>query len=198
MALFSYLRGMTQDELYHLLQQKAEQVAGRAMNTPRDFDYLATRILDKTKGYIAPVTLKRFWGYLGDEYRKKPYRSTLNVLAQFAGYVSIEAFEESHAGGFPVESDFLTNDSLQVSALEKGARIELRWYPDRCVTAAYLGMEMFKVVESVNSKLSTGDTFMVSQMIDGEPLTLRCLVHEGMAPTNYVCGRVNGVKYRVM
>ena len=198
MALFSYLCGMTQDELYHLLQQKAEQVAGRAMNTPRDFDYLATRILDKTKGYIAPITLKRFWGYLGDEYRKKPYRSTLNILAQFVGYVSIEAFEESHAGDSMVESDFLTNDSLQVASLEKNTRIELRWYPDRSMTVVYLGMEMFKVVESVNSKLSAGDTFMMSQIIDGEPLTLRCLVHEGMAPTNYVCGRVNGVKYRVL
>lgn len=198
MALFSYLCSMTQDELYHLLQQKAEQVAGRVMNTPRDFDYLATRILDKTKGYIAPITLKRFWGYLGDEYRKKPYRSTLNILAQFVGYVSIEAFEESYAGGSQVESDFLTNDSLQVASLEKNTRIELRWYPDRSITVVYLGMEMFKVVESVNSKLSAGDTFMMSQIIDGEPLTLRCLVHEGMAPTNYVCGRVNGVKYRVM
>ena len=45
---------------------------------------------------------------------------------------------------------------------------------------------------------SAGDTFMVSQIVDGEPLTLRCLVHEGMEPTNYVCGRVNGVKYRVL
>ena len=198
MALFSYLRNMNQDELYSTLREKAEQVAGRAMNTPRDFDFLATRILDKTKGYIAPITLKRFWGYLGDEYRKKPYRSTLNILAQFVGYVSIEAFEESHAGGSMVESDFLTNDSLQVAALEKGAHIELRWYPDRCVTVAYLGMEMFKVVESVNSKLSVGDTFLCGQIIDGEPLTLRCLVHEGNSPVNYVCGRVNGVKYRVI
>ena len=189
---------MNQEELYNILQQKAEQVAGRAMNTPRDFDYLATRIFEKTKGYIAPITLKRFWGYLGDEYRKKPYRSTLNILAQFVGYVSIEAFEESHAGGSMVVSDFLTNDSLQVASLEKDTRIELRWYPDRCVTIVYLGMEMFRVGESVNSKLSAGDTFMVSQLIDGEPLILRCLVHEGLDPTNYVCGQVNGVKYRVL
>ena len=97
-----------------------------------------------------------------------------------------------------VESDFLTNDSLQVASLEKDTRIELRWYPDRCVTIVYLGMEMFRVVESVNSKLSAGDTFLVSQLIDGEPLILRCLVHEGLDPTNYVCGQVNGVKYRVM
>ena len=54
MALFSYLCGMTQDELYHLLQQKAEQVAGRAMSTPRDFDYLSTRIFDKTMGISLP------------------------------------------------------------------------------------------------------------------------------------------------
>ena len=189
---------MNQDELYNLLQQKAESVAGRTMRTPRDFDYLSARIFDKTKGYIAPVTLKRFWGYLGDERRKKPYRNTLNILAQFTGYVSIEAFEEAHAGGSAVESDFLTNDSLQATSLEKDTCIELRWYPDRCVTIVYLGMEMFKVVESANSKLNVGDTFMVSQIVDGEPLTLRCLVHEGMAPTNYVCGRVNGVKYRVL
>ena len=51
---------MNQDELYSILQQKAEQVAGREMNTPRDFDYLATRIFEKTKGYISPITLKRF------------------------------------------------------------------------------------------------------------------------------------------
>ena len=189
---------MDKEELYRALQQKVEQTAGRAMNTPRDFDYLAMRIFDKTKGYIAPITLKRFWGYLGEERRKTPYRSTLNILALFAGYVSIEAFEEAHAGGSTVESDFLTNDSLQVASLEKDTRIELQWYPDRCVTVVYLGMEMFRVTESVNSKLSAGDTFMVSQIIDGEPLTLRCLVHEGMAPTNYVCGRVNGVRYRVL
>lgn len=189
---------MNQEELYQTLREKAELVAGRTMNTPRDFDYLSTRIYDKTKAYIAPITLKRFWGYLGDEHRKKPYRSTLNILAQFAGYVSIEAFEEGHVGGSPVGSDFLANDSLQVAALEKDARIELRWYPDRCVTVAYLGLEMFRVVESVNSKLSVGDTFMVSQIVDGEPLVLRCLIHEGQAPTNYVCGRVNGVKYRAL
>lgn len=189
---------MNQEELYQTLREKAEQVAGRAMSTPRDFDYLSTRIYDKTKAYIAPITLKRFWVYLGGEHRKKPYRSTLNILAQFAGYVSIEAFEEGHVGGSPVESDFLANDSLQVAALEKDARIELRWYPDRCVTVAYLGLEMFRVVESVNSKLSVGDTFMVSQIVDGEPLVLRCLIHEGQAPTNYVCGRVNGVKYRAL
>ena len=73
------------DSIYKELQDKVEIVAGRKMITPRDFDYLSARIFDKTKTYISPITLKRFWGYLGDRNRKKPYRSTLNTLAIYAG-----------------------------------------------------------------------------------------------------------------
>ena len=53
---------MEQDSTYKVLQEKVEIVAGRKMITPRDFDYLSARIFDKTQTYIAPVTLKRFWG----------------------------------------------------------------------------------------------------------------------------------------
>lgn len=189
---------MDKEQLYEILKQKVELALGRAISTPRDFDYLSTRIFDKTKMYIAPITLKRFWGYLGEEHRKRPFRSTLNILSRYIGYVNIEAFEESWQNGFGVESDFLTNDSLQISSVETGTRIELLWHPDRCVTVEYLGLEMFKVVESLRSKLKVGDTFFITQIIDGEPLILRCLVHDGGAPTNYVCGRINGVRYRVL
>ena len=49
-----------------------------------------------------------------------------------------------------------------------------------------------------NSKLSVGDTFHAGQIIEGEPLYLQCLVHEGGQPVNYVCGKVGGVKYRLL
>lgn len=189
---------MNNDEIYNALLLKVEAVAGRKMSTPRDFDYLSMHIQHKTKGYIAPVTLKRFWGYLGDKNRKKPYRNTLDTLAKYAGYIGFDAFQSNFAGNIVVESDFLSNDSLQTQSLQKGTRIELKWYPDRSVTINYEGLEMFKVVESINSKLSVGDTFLCGQIIDGEPLTLRCLVHEGASPVNFVCGRVNGVKYRIL
>lgn len=189
---------MTNDEIHKALQEKAEQIAGRKMNVPRDFDYLSIHILDKTKMYIAPITLKRFWGYLGEKNRKKPYRNTLNVLATYAGYTSFEAFEKNCNGVNDVESDFLPNESLLTQSLRKGTRIELKWYPNRCVTISHEGLEMFKVTESINSKLSVGDTFLCGQIIDGEPLTLHCLVHNGASPANYVCGRVNGVKYRIL
>ncbi|MBQ7946591.1 MAG: hypothetical protein IJ277_00290 [Bacteroidaceae bacterium] len=72
------------------------------------------------------------------------------------------------------------------------------WYPDRSVPIEYEGMSLFRVKKSVNSKLSVNDTFFCEQIIDGEPLILRCLIHEKTPPTNYICGRVDGVKYKLL
>lgn len=182
------------DKHYNELRRKAERVAGRKMISPRDFDFLAVRILDNTRQYIAPVTLKRFWGYLGKERQRPPYKNTLNILSLYVGYTDFATFcrkydEDSY------ESDFLPNNALQLSSLQKHTEINIMWQPDRCITVQYEGMGMFKVLESANSKLSKEDTFFIDQIIDGEPLYLHCLVHNGGSPTNYVCGRIGGVKY---
>ena len=184
--------------LYDRLKEKTEKVAGRAMTTPRDFDYLSSRIFDATRSYVASTTLKRFWGYIEADKGKRPSRNTLNVLAQYVGYADWERFEQSFDAETEVQSDFLPNDCLRTASLTQGDRVQLTWLPDRCVTIGYEGMGMFKVIESINSKLSVGDTFLCEHFVDGEALYLHCLVHEGNQPTNYVCGKVNGVKFRVI
>ena len=184
------------EALYDKLKEKVEKVAGRAMMTPRDFDYLSSRIFDATRSYVASTTLKRFWGYIEADKGKRPSRNTLNVLAQYAGYADWECFAQSFYS--EVQSDFLRNDCLRTASLTQGDRVQLTWLPDRCVTIGYEGMGMFKVIESINSKLSAGDTFLCEQFVDGETLYLRCLVHEGGKPTNYACGQINGVKFRVL
>lgn len=185
-------------QVYIALKDKVERTAGRKMCTPRDFEYLSMSIFNRVKINLSVATLKRFWGYVGKNYHGKPYRSTLNILAQYAGYVSYEFFVENFSGSSMVESEFITNETLAVGSLAKDAEVELRWFPDRCVTLKYMGMQMFKVIGSINSKLNEGDTFMVDQIIDGESLILRCLVHNGSESTNYICGKVNGVKFRVL
>ena len=92
-------------------------------------------------------------------------------------------------------SDFLPNDSLQVSSLQRGDVVEIKWDPGHSVAVQYEGMNLFKVIESVNSKLACGDTFLLGYIIAGEPLFLSCLVHNGNPPINYVCGMVGGVRY---
>ena len=179
---------------YAELREKVEKVVGRKMDAPRDFDYLSTRILGSVNIYVAPVTLKRFWGYFGKERQKVPYRNTLNILAQYAGYHNFDAF---CAGNSEMTSDFLPNDCLQVNSLLRGDVVEIKWEPGHCVVVQYEGMYLFKVIESLGSKLACGDTFQLWQIIDGEPLFLQCLVHNGNHPVNYVCGMVGGVKYVV-
>lgn len=186
------------EDIFKSLQNKVEAVAGRKMASPRDFDYLSMRILDKTRHYIAPVTIKRFWGYLGEKRQTKPFRYTLDALALYAGFIDYEAFKRNCLAPEPAQSGFLHNDSLQTTSLQEGARVQLMWHPDRTVIIQYQGMDMFKVVESENSKLSVGDIFICGHIIDGEPLTLRCLIHEGGSPVNYVCGRIDGVKYKLL
>lgn len=76
--------------------------------------------------------------------------------------------------------------------------VELMWHPDRVVTVRHEGYEVFTVVESINSKLSVGDTFRCGLIVEGEPMYLAQLKHEGGEPVSYVCGREGGVKFRVL
>lgn len=200
-VLFSraeYVCTMVENDItFNRLRMLVEKVAGRRIVTPRDFDYLSMRILDSTRMYVSAMTLKRFWGYLGDRYQTSPSRYTLNALAQYAGYINWESF--CTTGDKSTEhSNFLPNDCIRSSSLKRNDRIELMWYPDRRVIINYEGLGMFKVAESINSKLSSGDTFMCDCIIDGEPLHLYCLVHEGNAPTNFVCGNVGGIKFKII
>lgn len=183
------------EDINNTLRKRVETVAGCKMNSPRDFSFLSMRILDKTKRHVSASTLKRFWGYLGEKQKTNPFLFTLDTLAQYTGYADYKSFEESHKQPGTIQSEFIVNPSLQTALLQQGDKIMLMWHPDRCVTIEYEGMGLFKVKESINSKLSVNDTFFCEQIIDGEPLMLRCLIHENNPPTNYICGRINGVKF---
>lgn len=186
----------TQNDMLEKLKAKLEKTIGREMKTPRDFDFIAARIYALTQAHISSTTLKRMWGYLEKEQNHKPQPFTLNILARTAGYKDWESFEKSSEE--ECDSDFINNECLKVSTLIAGDTIRLTWKPDRIVTIRFEGMDMFTVVESVNSKLNKGDTFHVSYMINGEPLQLYCLVHDGGAPCNYVCGRNGGITFNIL
>ncbi len=74
------------------LIESIETVVGRKMQTPKDFDFLSEQIFDSLHQNISPTTLKRLWGYLSEP--SMPRLSTLNLLSQFVGYESWEAFCE--------------------------------------------------------------------------------------------------------
>ena len=186
------------EDLRSILCERIEKQVGQTIGTPRDFDYLSMRIFDATKTQMSATTLKRLWGYIEKDTDNIPRISTLNILARFVGYTDWAAFCKWSSVNGATESDFILNNHIYVSSLRPNCRIQLMWHPDRIVTIQVEGHDLFSVVESVGSKLSAGDTFHIGQIIEGEPLYLRCLVHEGGAPTNYVCGKVGGVRFNIL
>lgn len=182
------------EAIYRRLRECVEKTVGCEMRTPRDFDYLSMRIFEMTRMNVSAMTLKRFWGYLGVANERQPRMTTLNALAVLVGYVDWQSMYERTATDGKVVSGFLVNKSIYANSLPQGIMIRILWKPDRAVLIRYDGHEMFTVLESVNSKLSVGDTFRCGTFIDGEPLYLSCLIHEGGMPTAYVCGKIGGVR----
>ena len=182
-----------------LLKVAVEKTFGAPCKSPRDFEQLATRILDITGRQVSSTTLKRVGGYLQNERNVSPRRATLDILARYVGYIDYETFCNTSASvNETLQSDFLHNECIKACSLCRGARLRIMWKPDRIITVRHEGQELFYVEEAVNTKLSVGDTFMCFLFIQGEPLQLTRVIHEGGMPCNYICGRVNGITYTVL
>lgn len=179
------------EEVLNALKKQVEEVAGRTMRLPSDFDVLAQAVADATGEHISTNTLKRLWGYI-DGYRTSR-RFTLNVLARYAGHRDWDDFcrnLSNTAASQIFDSHYIDSDTLQA-----GARITLRWHPGRVVTIEYRGRNEYVVVDSHNAKLSVGDTFKCQGFVPGQPLVLNGVLHQGIDhPINYICGKQGGIK----
>ena len=67
-----------------MLRDAVEQTAGLHVATPYDFDKLSSIIFGRMRSPVSSSTLKRLWGYAGQE--TNPRATTLDALAQFVGY----------------------------------------------------------------------------------------------------------------
>lgn len=179
---------MKQNDLCRLL----EEVTGKPIRTPNDFEYLAACIRQRTKQPVSVSTLKRLFGYV--PYTAAPRRSTLDILCQYVGYKDFASFEKSESGGGVIESNPLMAKCIRSAELKINQKITVLWNPDRKCTFQYLGNLQFKVTESINSKLCVGDTFACSLFVEGEPLYLENLSMKGLPGLTYVCGSQDGIR----
>lgn len=182
-----------------LLKLAVEKTLGQSCQTPRDFSLLSLRIQDLTGQRISATTLKRLWGYLPSETGNKPSHHTLNVLANYVGYLNYTLFEECSMGSKPeIQSGFLHQRELKACSLPRGKRIRVMWKPDRSIVIRHEGQELFYIEQAQNTKLSVGDNFLCFLFIDGEPLQLTRLIHEGGQPCNFVCGKIDGISFELL
>ena len=174
------------------LRKDVEARLGMRPATPADFETLIAQIWLQLHENLALSTLERLWGYV--EGADNTRRSTLNILSRYVGsrdwddYIS-GLLNEEHRSSNPFIADGVHTQDLQ-----PGQKLEVTWLPNRRCVFRYLGDMRFEVLESVNSKLSVGDSFISTFFLIGQPLYIDHLILTGNNTVSYVAGNNGGLQ----
>ncbi len=175
-----------------VLRDRVEEAFGGRVLTPIRFDALSQSIFERTGVLISATTLKRLWGYLNEPVT--PRRSTLDVLARYCGWTDFDTFGSGERSD--IESGNLGASTIRADRdITPGDRLRLMWAPDRVCVIEYDGDLRWHVTASEGTRLAPGDSFRCGLIVNGEPLYLDDLKHEGQKPGVYVCGRRSGVTF---
>ena len=173
-----------------VLRQMIEQSIGRKVTTPADFVFLRDIIATRCQDTLSDSTLKRIWGYV------KGYGSTnatpLSLLARCVGFRNWQDFLQ-HYAIHGVTSHYILNTTLYANDIAKDASVLVTWQPDRRCLFLHLGEGLFRVTDSINSKLQIGDTFHCGCFIVGQPLYLYDFKHGDEPSSIFVVGKQGGL-----
>jgi hypothetical protein len=179
------------NDLIFLLLKNVERKMGFSMKAPSNFDSLILRINEATSENLSQSTLKRLWGYIDSNQR--PRLSTLSILARFIGYKDWDDFCEKKQVYHCDNSGFISKDGECMTELRAGDELGLEWTPDRYCHIRCDAPGSFTVLNAVNSKLQTGDTFSASLFAVGHPLYMSNFFRDGKSMPPYVAGAKSGL-----
>ena len=184
---------MNKDQLISALLSKVEGELGRTLRTPTDFQYLSLRISLKSEGEysLSSSTIKRLCNYV--RYKSNPSLHTLSTLAIFVGYKDWHDYADSQLALLRPVSGFLFDVDDALTKTPIGGCLRLRWLPDRRIKLMRKIDRRVEVVASENSQLQTGDSFILSEIKEGEPLLAVGFVRDGTSMPDYVMGRNGGI-----
>lgn len=174
------------------LRKDVEARFGTRPATPADFESLIAQIWLCLHENLALSTLERLWGYV--EGANNTRLSTLNILARYVGSRDWNDYTNRLKEGEHGSSNPFIAEGIHTKDLQPGQSIEVTWLPNRRCVFRYLGDMRFEVMESVNSKLSAGDTFVSTFFLTGQPLFIDQLVLTGHTTVSYVAGNNGGLQ----
>lgn len=126
-----------------LIEQKLDWGASETWSGT-DFENLQQRILDETGVSLSASTLRRIWGRV--DYQHLPSGTTLNTLAQFAGYADWRQFVRSQS--VPIESTTQSSGTVEpIIAIPMKPSINWRrlgWMSGITLGVVLLGMVAFE------------------------------------------------------
>lgn len=174
------------------LRKDVEARLGMRPATPADFETLIAQVWLHLHENIALSTLERLWGYINGADNTR--RSTLNILSRYVGARDWDDYTACLLAKEHDSSNPFIADGVHTEDLQPGQQIEVTWLPNRRCVFRYLGEMRFEVVESANSKLSAGDTFVSTFFLIGQPLYIDHLVLTGKNTVSYIAGNNGGLQ----
>jgi len=173
-----------------------ENHCGRKVTRPADCEFVALDIESVTGEHIGVNTIKRLLGFINDE--RNPRKTTLDIIARYLGCNGWEAMNERESA--VATSAFVQGErkEVMVRTLEAGKRIKISYPPNRVVTVEYLGENLFKVVESRNSKLLAGDILTITHIIYRYPLLVSKVVRDGRDLGAFTASEGPGIDYHLL
>lgn len=146
-------------------RQRIQERFGREVRCSADCERLAEDIEARTGEHVGVTSVKRWFGFAGDG-TLNIRRSTLDILARFVGFASLQKMELSLGEEF-IHSKHAPDGAVDVSRLEPGLMVHITWDPGRDVELEYLGDFRFLVTKAVNSKLIVDDEVRIVQFCKG-------------------------------
>lgn len=174
------------------LKLAVEEKVGHAVESRSDFTNLSVHIENTIHEHIAENTLRRIWGKLPGY--ETVFVRTLDVLSRYAGYIDWRDFCKSAALKAGIESSLTKGkNTIKVEDLHPGEKIRICWLPDRECILEYEGNRTFMAVDCLNSTIQAGDSFECSMLLQGYPLHVDNLHHDGKIYDHYSMGLDNGL-----
>ncbi len=173
---------------FHIIQLLKTK-SGSDLRLPSDCELVSLDIQSKTGIRIGATTLKRLVGFAQDE--RTPHTSTLDAIARYLGYAHWEELtkiEDTGNSGFDSTDEELRSVDLPVDAC-----VEITYLPDRLVRMQYLGNQRYRIVDSQNSKLQTGDEVEILNFVLHHPLLVLNVWRNGESLGQFTAGRVSGL-----
>lgn len=175
-----------------ILCSLVEQAADHRISTSSDFAFLSGCIQGRLKQTVSVSTLERIWGYV-DSYQNVR-ESTLDILARFAGFPDWKTFVADYCNVPSAQSSHrIAATSYSADQIPQGTLVAIEWNPNRHCLLLHLGDGRWRVEQSINSKLSIGDTFSCQRFILNEPLYLNDFKHGDDDSALFVVGNRGGL-----
>ena len=177
------------------IKQMLAERCGKEIKHSADCEIVALDISKVTGDNIGVNTLKRLLGFIPDE--RQPRTSTLDIIARYLGF---DKWEELKAHDSTFSNSFFNNssDELLVSDLEQGTKVVVRYLPNRELRLDYLGENRFRVANSINSKLKTGDELLLTHLVKRFPMLVSEVVREGKIIGAFTAGEAEGIDFEVV